>query len=81
MSALLHTRATSDKCTLSARFKINNLTANTHITTSFFIKIVALLRFNSAPLGAVITGGGRDVFPRTRKDFKDKSLIAAALRY
>jgi len=33
------------------------------------------LRFNTAPLGAVGTGGARDVFPRIRKDFKEKSSI------
>ena len=42
----------------------------------WFIKGVALLRFNTAPLGAVGTG---DLFPRIRKDFKDKSSIPQGL--
>ena len=44
-----------------------------------FIKGVTLLRFNTAPLGAVGTGGAGDLFPRIRKDFKDKSSIPAGL--
>jgi hypothetical protein len=31
--------------------------------------------FNTPPLGAVKTGGAGDLFPRIRKDFKEKSSI------
>jgi hypothetical protein len=33
------------------------------------------LGFNTPPLGALLTGGAGDVFPRIRKDFKVKSSI------
>jgi hypothetical protein len=39
-----------------------------------------LLRFNTAPLGAVPLGvGARDLFPRIREDFKVKSSIPQGL--
>ena len=37
------------------------------------------LRFNTAPLGAVNTGGAGDLFPRKGKDFKVKSSIPQGL--
>jgi hypothetical protein len=36
--------------------------------------------FNIPPLGAVRTGGAGDLFPRIRKDFKEKSSIPRRLR-
>jgi hypothetical protein len=39
------------------------------------VKVFNLLGFNSPPLGAVKTGGAGDLFPRIRKDFKEKSSI------
>jgi hypothetical protein len=40
-----------------------------------FIKGVALLGFNTPPLGALPAGGAGDLFPSIRKDFKEKSSI------
>jgi hypothetical protein len=45
----------------------------------FFIKGVALLGFNTPPIGALPAGGTGDLFPRIRKDFKEKSLIPQGL--
>jgi hypothetical protein len=39
----------------------------------FLLKGVALLGFNTPPLGALHNGGAGDLFPRIRKDFKEKS--------
>jgi hypothetical protein len=39
------------------------------------LKGVALLGFNTPPLGALPTGGAGDVFPRIHKDFPEKSSI------
>jgi hypothetical protein len=44
-----------------------------------FIKAVALLGFNTPPLGALHTGGAGDLFPRIRKNFKEKSSIPQGL--
>jgi hypothetical protein len=44
-----------------------------------FIKGVALLGFNTPPLGALPTGGAGDLFPRIRKDFKEKFSIPQGL--
>ena len=35
----------------------------------------SLLRFNTAPLGAVNSGGAGDLFPRIRKALKNESSI------
>ena len=53
---------------------IKNITKN-----GFFIKGVALLRFNTAPLGAVHAGSARDLFPRNSTALKDKSSIPRCL--
>jgi hypothetical protein len=44
-----------------------------------FIKGVALLGFNPPPLGALLTGGAGDLFPRIHKAFKKKSSIPQGL--
>jgi hypothetical protein len=49
------------------------------MTRRGFIKGVALLGFNTPPLGALLTGGAGDLFPRIRKDFKEKSSISQGL--
>ena len=42
---------------------------------SFLIIRRSLLRFNTAPLGAVHSGGAGDLFPRIRKALKNESSI------
>jgi len=67
---------------LSSSFILEKIEMRFLVAASVFIKDVALLRFNTAPLGAVHSGGAGDLFPRDCTALKVKSSIpqSSALR-